>query len=86
MFSHKLTDVSGVDLIILPEMFTTGFSMAAEQLAEEMDGKAVNWMRRSYNCHRQNHRNSLKPKPRIKSDAIWPVTVPANSFSQVKNV
>jgi predicted amidohydrolase len=33
------------DLIILPEMFSTGFSMQAESLAEAMDGKAVTWMR-----------------------------------------
>lgn len=45
MFSHKLTSVSDTDLIVLPEMFSTGFSMAAEQLAEEMDGKSVSWMR-----------------------------------------
>lgn len=45
MFSDKLTGVSATDLIVLPEMFSTGFSMAAEQLAEEMNGKSVNWMR-----------------------------------------
>lgn len=45
MFSEKLTGVSDADLIVLPEMFTTGFSMAAEQLAEEMEGKSVQWMR-----------------------------------------
>lgn len=33
------------DLIILPEMFSTGFSMSPQQLAEPMDGKAVGWMR-----------------------------------------
>jgi predicted amidohydrolase len=33
------------DLIILPEMFSTGFSMQARDLAETMDGKAVAWMR-----------------------------------------
>lgn len=32
------------DIIILPEMFSTGFSMNAEALAEEMDGKTMNWM------------------------------------------
>lgn len=36
---------SPTDLIILPEMFSTGFSMQAEGLAETMDGKAVTWMR-----------------------------------------
>lgn len=32
------------DLIILPEMFNTGFSMNAPVLAEEMDGKTMKWM------------------------------------------
>jgi omega-amidase len=32
------------DLIILPEMFSTGFSMRARTLAEEMTGRAVSWM------------------------------------------
>lgn len=34
-----------VDLIILPEMFTTGFSMNAENLAEKNDGLSFQWMR-----------------------------------------
>ena len=34
------------DLIILPEMFSTGFSMKAAKLAEPMDGKAVTWLKR----------------------------------------
>lgn len=33
------------DLIVLPEMFTTGFSMDAPDLAESMDGDSVCWMR-----------------------------------------
>ena len=32
------------DLIVLPEMFTTGFSMDAPQLAEPPDGPSVAWM------------------------------------------
>lgn len=32
-------------LIVLPEMFSTGFSMNAETLAESMDGETVQWMR-----------------------------------------
>lgn len=32
------------DLIILPEMFNTGFSMNTASLAEEMDGKTMQWM------------------------------------------
>lgn len=33
-----------VDLVILPEMFSTGFSMNAETLAESMHGPTVQWM------------------------------------------
>ena len=33
------------DLVVLPEMFSTGFSMDAEGLAETMDGPTVDWMR-----------------------------------------
>ena len=34
------------DLILLPELFTTGFTMTGEQVAESMDGRAVSWMLR----------------------------------------
>jgi predicted amidohydrolase len=37
---------SATDLIILPEMFSTGFSMGAPDLAEPMDGASVTWMKR----------------------------------------
>ena len=33
------------DLILLPEMFTTGFSMNPAQLAEEMNGVSVSWLK-----------------------------------------
>ena len=32
------------DILILPEMFTTGFSMEPEKLAEDMQGPTVDWM------------------------------------------
>jgi len=47
MFTDKLTHVSDTDLIVLPETFSTGFSMQAVHLAEGMDGTAVNWMRKT---------------------------------------
>jgi predicted amidohydrolase len=37
--------VGHTDLVVLPEMFSTGFSMDAEGLAETMDGPTVDWMR-----------------------------------------
>jgi predicted amidohydrolase len=40
-----LEPLSGqTDLILLPEMFTTGFSMNASDLAESMEGESVSWM------------------------------------------
>lgn len=45
MFDKKINAISGeTDLIILPEMFTTGFSMNAGKLAESMKGSAVSWI------------------------------------------
>ena len=35
-----------VNLIVLPEMFTTGFSMNANHLAEKMDGPTIAWMKK----------------------------------------
>ncbi len=40
----KIQSVSGTDIIIFPEMFTTGFSMNSVALAESMDGSTVKWM------------------------------------------
>ena len=37
---------SDTDLVILPETFSTGFTMQSEQLAEEENGKAVQWMKK----------------------------------------
>ena len=39
-----LKEIQNVDLIILPEMFTTGFSMTPKPLAEQMNGETVNWL------------------------------------------
>jgi predicted amidohydrolase len=43
----KAIDAIGqsTDLIVLPEMFTTGFSMDAPALSEPMEGESVTWMR-----------------------------------------
>lgn len=46
MLEKKLDSISKkTELIILPEMFSTGFSMQPQKLAETMNGAAVNWMR-----------------------------------------
>lgn len=42
---HLLDPKTGTtDLVLLPEMFTTGFSMNARNLSEKMDGISVEWM------------------------------------------
>ncbi len=39
-------------LVVLPEMFTTGFTMNPTGLAEDMDGLTVTWMREQAKTHR----------------------------------
>ena len=46
MFDKKIQSISQkTDLIILPEMFTTGFSMHPEALAEDMQGTTLAWIK-----------------------------------------
>lgn len=45
-FDRLTASLTGqTDLIVLPEMFSTGFTMAAEQVAEPVDGPTTQWMR-----------------------------------------
>ena len=45
-FAAQFRGLAGhTDLIVLPEMFSTGFSMDAARLAEDMDGPTVGWLR-----------------------------------------
>jgi omega-amidase len=43
-FEEKINVIDGVDLIVLPEMFTTGFTMEPAKVAETMQGETVLWM------------------------------------------
>ncbi|MFI5149461.1 MAG: amidohydrolase [Bacteroidia bacterium] len=45
MLGNKIRETPATDLIILPEMFSTGFSMKPELYAQEMSGTTVQWMR-----------------------------------------
>jgi len=46
LFSKEINKISEeTDLIILPEMFNTGFSMRPEITAEKMNGKTLQWMK-----------------------------------------
>lgn len=44
-FASLLEQAHGADLIVLPEMFTTGFSMDSAALAETEDGPTSQWLR-----------------------------------------
>jgi omega-amidase len=45
-FSQKLQSIepASTDLIVLPEMFNSGFTMNASAVAEPMNGRTVEWM------------------------------------------
>lgn len=47
MFEEKINSIkSRTEIVMLPEMFSTGFSMNPQVLAEKMDGPTVQWMKR----------------------------------------
>jgi predicted amidohydrolase len=49
-FTMLLKQLTGTtDIAILPEMFTTGFSMKPEHLAEPANGKTLEWMQKNAN-------------------------------------
>lgn len=46
MFEAKIKSLKQpTHIVVLPEMFSTGFSMQPETLAEKMDGPTVQWMK-----------------------------------------
>jgi predicted amidohydrolase len=45
-FEEKINGITEpAEIVVLPEMFSTGFSMNPRSLAEKMDGPTVNWMK-----------------------------------------
>ena len=47
MLEEKILSIKErTEIVVLPEMFSTGFSMNPEKLAETMNGEAVSWMKR----------------------------------------
>lgn len=54
LLQEKINTISQyVDLIVLPEMFTSGFTMKPENVAETMQGKTIEWLKnvaKSRNC------------------------------------
>tara|TARA_B110001450_G_scaffold10947_1_gene10653 strand:+ start:5147 stop:5932 length:786 start_codon:yes stop_codon:yes gene_type:complete len=51
-FEEKINATpKGTDLVVLPEMFTTGFTMNPKKVAEKMNGEAVLWMQKMAKKH-----------------------------------
>ncbi len=47
MLEQKINSIKEkTEIVVLPEMFSTGFSMKPELLAETMEGETVQWMKR----------------------------------------
>ena len=47
MLEKKIAGISEeTEIVLLPEMFSTGFSMKPELLAETMEGETIQWMRK----------------------------------------
>jgi len=47
MFEEKINSIEDrTEIVVLPEMFSTGFSMQPQLFAESMEGETVDWMRR----------------------------------------
>ena len=45
MLEEKISTLDKTEIVVLPEMFSTGFSMEPAALAEKMDGATVQWMK-----------------------------------------
>ena len=46
MFADKILSIKEkTEIVVLPEMFSTGFNVRPEKLAETMNGNTVNWMK-----------------------------------------
>lgn len=61
-FAALMAGLPATDLIILPEVFTTGFCAGARQYAEQPDGRAYGWMAEQAALHRAVVTGSLVVK------------------------
>ena len=45
IIEKNLEKISNTDIVLLPEMFTTGFTMQAKKFSENMKGETIQWMK-----------------------------------------
>jgi len=51
VFTQSMAAITKTDLLILPEVFTTGFCASARSYAETVDGRAYQWMQQQAAKH-----------------------------------
>jgi predicted amidohydrolase len=56
---QRLETVGQTDLIVLPEMFNSGFTMHTDKVAEDMSGPTVAWLKHMANKHQAAITGSL---------------------------
>jgi predicted amidohydrolase len=72
-FGAIIGSVSESDLILLPEMFTTGFAQESAKLAESMQGETVRWMLSLAQQHHVHIAGSLviKEDEQVFNRLVW---------------
>lgn len=74
MLEQKIGSIKEkTEIVVLPEMFSTGFSMRPEQLAETMEGETLQWMKRIASAKKIILTGSLiiKEKEKFFNRLIW---------------
>jgi len=72
-YSEIVSGIEETDVIVLPEMFTTGFSMQPEKLKESMEGISVMWMKKTAESKNASVVGSLiiEENGKIFNRAVW---------------
>lgn len=72
-YTALIEQIESTDLIVFPEMFTTGFSMNPKMLKEKMDGVTVKWMKKTASEKNASVLGSLviEENDNIFNRAVW---------------
>lgn len=82
VFAQSMEAITKTDLIVLPEVFTTGFCASARSYAEAVDGRAYEWMQQQAARHNAVVTGSLVVKVGEKyfNRLVW--MCPDGSYSE----
>ena len=72
-FERLISTIKSTDIILLPEMFNTSFCPKEDNLAEEMNGKTISWMKRQSRLKECSIAGTLmiKSNNRIYNRLVW---------------